>query len=318
MPCQRLGNARGEMTDEFGCLPFSGRVVWSWGAIEALPEQQERWVGFSRYPLPGGGGIILPPIEAAYASGPSGEEEVPGTRRTASLYTLPVTHRVTLTGKPPTSEETSRYGLLGFVVLFFGFLLGLRTQFAGWRVAGASPSRSHVSFVASPREAARCIELARPAWDALGAAERTILLNVLSEHHRAHGLDWDWDRFLHRYMLVDACYRIHRGPGRSTVPQREQWALLAERCGIPREDDHVRRLVDLRNELFHEALWSGYPLGHGAPADAIPPDLACGAFLERVVLGLLQVPAGVIGTPWWDRRQRDIELPPEARRTSDR
>jgi hypothetical protein len=68
--------------------------------------------------------------------------------------------------------------------------------------------------------------------------------------------------------------------------------------GLAFEPDYVRRIVNARNELIHEALWGG-----GSPLSSkgeIRFPLILHRLTSRLVLALLGIRGTYIRSAWWE------------------
>ena len=77
--------------------------------------------------------------------------------------------------------------------------------------------------------------------------------------------EWDWERFAINYMVFDACYRHAESIASVRSPSHaDRFQTLFSKYDLYFNADKAQEIVDLRNNLFHEALWdNGQPCNAG-------------------------------------------------------
>lgn len=302
-----MGSGPARFEEDFGCLPLAKPVEWSWGRITPRVDQSDAWEAI-RAGAHVKTGIVYPPEQVTSQQDPrTGDwERLEGSERPAPMFSLQPTHRIEIEHSEISGDpDADRQRLAGFIVYFTGFLLGLRAQFAEWKVYGPVHVDRERGFLASPSEIGRCLDAVEPAWVEFNAKQRRTVVNLLFQLARVPAMDWEWDRFAVTYAVADACYNILATQrGLSDKGGAKRWKCVSDLLNIPYDDDAketIKRLVRLRNQLVHELGWGDHMLGHGYPSDDVPPDLHAGAFVERAILGMLGVPARFVETAWWDR-----------------
>jgi len=78
-------------------------------------------------------------------------------------------------------------------------------------------------------------------------------------HGKAKSCEWEWDEFLYQYMVFDAIYRFYVMLGNEKIQGGHKKRLegLCKHFNIKYEPVCITQIYDLRNDLFHEALWCG-------------------------------------------------------------
>jgi hypothetical protein len=95
-------------------------------------------------------------------------------------------------------------------------------------------------------------------WRGWDEASRRSFINILYMHARAPAYQWHWESFLIDYMVLDALYRLaHAIHGVSARIHGARIEALCTFYGLWYDPVVAGEIVSLRNELFHEALWSG-------------------------------------------------------------
>jgi hypothetical protein len=155
------------------------------------------------------------------------------------------------------------------------------------------------SFVPEAKESVLISDAYR-VWRTWRSAERTRFTNLLYMHVRSFTYRWDWERFTVRYMVFDGCYKMARALGHvAKVNHKERPDAMFAWAGMPTEPSAVARIVALRNDLFHEALWDA-----GQPGSASRDGIKHADDLWRISDRLLFVLAGYTGdyakVGWWN------------------
>jgi hypothetical protein len=91
---------------------------------------------------------------------------------------------------------------------------------------------------------------------------------------------------------------------------RTRFDVLLSAYGIPCDEDLVNKLYKARNELFHEAMWTGSSIGFGSPqryAYYYPHHLA--RLNSRLICGLVDYKNGYAGSVWWAMGTFAFDLP---------
>jgi hypothetical protein len=283
-------------TDEFGYMPVEERIEWPGGSIEPAPSFAEAvsWVQQEA----NRDGYLYPPLVHTRTLALDGSSsKVPNSDRPALLHRLPPTHLLTLDAEG--DEQSLRRGLAGFVVHFAGCLYGHRCQFSDWWVDGRVPLRPQTDHVSiRPNEAVLCLTRAVETWMTLSDHERIVAINALFLHGRSACYEWDWERFQAEYQVLDASFSLaKRRLGTKRIPHKERIRMLCAEFGLRMDEERVGKMVEIRNELIHEALWGG-----ASPLEAQGEPLAplwLHNFNSRLLLAILGIRAQYIGSAWW-------------------
>jgi len=145
----------------------------------------------------------------------------------------------------------------------------------------------------------RLLSDAYRAWRGWPSRERVRFTNLLYMHVRSATYEWDWERFAVNYVVLDGCYkmafRLHFVP--EIKRHRARLAGMLQAFGMPLHAD-AAKIVDFRNDLFHESLWDGGQPGAGSRTGPKYAD-----YLSRINDRLLFALAGYSGpylsSEWW-------------------
>ena len=292
-------------TDEFGYIPVEERIEWTGGSIEPAPSFAEAvsWMEQEA----NRDGYLYPPIVHTRSLDVDGSSsKVPNSERPALLHRLPPTHLVNLDADG--DEHSLRRGLAGFVVHFTGFLYGYRCQFFDWWVDGRVPLRPHNDYISlRPSDATLCLTRAVETWLSWSERDRMVANNVLFLHGRTTCYEWDWERFQAEYQVLDGAFSLVKTRfSRKQIPHKERIKVLCAEFGLLMDEERIDRIVRMRNELIHEALWGG-----ASPLEAQGEPLApvwLHNFNARLLLAIFGIRAQYTASAWW-KLGRHVFLP---------
>jgi len=273
-------------------------LLWSLGQVRTLDhfDELETWLQSRLHP----DGYYYPPIQQTFVGWPlETAEPVPNTQRGALLHQVPPTHELVLR-EYPSKDQSVRESIAGFVIHCLGFITGRRCQFADWWIDGRLPGRPETD--AEPlfqREVSVCLDAAVDTWKLAGDRERRVLTNALFMHNRSPSYEWSWERFIVEYQVFDAFYRISSQLYAVTAPTHgERFEALADRFGLFFDRPRIGRIVALRNELFHEALWVGTTPTSGGGEEGFYAPLWLRHINQRLGLAVLGFTGPYIESNW--------------------
>jgi hypothetical protein len=257
-------------------------------------------------------GYVYPPQQTQVSVGPKGEElPVPNSERPALLHRLPATHTISLDGDMP--QGAARYGLAGFVVHLLGFLCGFRCQFFDWWFEGRLPTKSLMDHHdPSARELSAIVSTAVPVWAVLPDRQRLVAINVLYLHSRAATIELEWERFLNQYLAFDGAFSLARGLGHvgSKVRHNEKISALAGQYGLCRNQELEAKIVALRNDLIHEALWDGRMPGDARSQESYYAYHWLTGITKRAILAALGCQGEYTVSSWFDMLTHFLNVTP--------
>lgn len=86
-------------------------------------------------------------------------------------------------------------------------------------------------------------------------------------HSRASVYQWDWEEFTIRYMVLDSCWKMaERIWGLKVKSHADRIPELCRFLSVELSHHSIdtKRMTELRNDLFHEALWQRSRPGSGS------------------------------------------------------
>lgn len=182
-------------------------------------------------------------------------ECVPNSERPASVFRLPESH--TLYIDNPKIGGNVRYEAAGLLIHLLGFLFETRLQFSDWRFDGKVPIKCKKYFSFSDDIPSSFLSLVYQKWKTLTPKLRIFYINILYMHGKAKSCEWHWDEFLYQYMVFDAIYNFAiEGKKIKGVTHEGRFKYLCDKFAIHYEnEDQLKEIYTLRNNLFHEGLW---------------------------------------------------------------
>ncbi len=291
----------GVQSDLFGFLPVKLSASFNDVKIEPVPDFDEILEAIVKDSHQDG--FMYPPLSQQWRVNPKTLKKikrVPRTKRPAHIYRVPYSHQLTIVTASGAKDLRTTEG--GFLIHLLGYLYGVRLQFHDWWVDGRMPVKGQHNISLTDQWAAEFLSEGYRTWKGWNGEQQKLMTNILFMHSRALSYEWDWERFMIEYMVFDGCCRLAKTLNRRLKLSNhvKQMINLCKHYGIPvKNEQHIKKIVRLRNGLFHSTLW-----GDGQPCTAVehdafrvPYDLR--RLNQRVIPALLGSRIHYIQTPWW-------------------
>lgn len=158
------------------------------------------------------------------------------------------------------------------------------------------------SFDCSREFCEECLERASIFWGGHykgnASEELRLMFGALSWFTFSQSYPHLFERSGAQYQVLDTCWNLHSliAGVKSKSPHGERASNLCSEYGI-KPPDWLGSLVKLRNELTHEAKFSGKPLGFGANQEASEATDGLIRFNQRLLLALLGVEHAFTSSP---------------------
>lgn len=250
------------LSELFGFLKHPDTIEFDGGSIEPTASFQDGLNHIKKHE--NRDGYFYPPQVTSstqaidFETGQLGEHQaVPNSRRPSPVFSLPASHILHI--KNPLDKENIRYEDAGMLIHLLGFIFGTRLQFSDWRFDGKVPTK-YKNYLFYPQDAQNhFISHVYQQWKTLNSEQRKYYINILYMHGKAKSCEWEWDEFLYQYMVFDAIYRFYVMLGNTEIigGHKKRLEGLCKRFNIQYDPDRITRIYELRNDLFHEALWYG-------------------------------------------------------------
>lgn len=265
--------------DTFGFLPLDVSIVFDGGRISPLESFNEAINDVSAFF--DGNGLFCPP------------------EYNRDLYKLKPTHEIILNNVNDYSDERAiRQNNSGAVIQLVAYIFGVRTQFHDWWFDSKIPCKKTHNIFFTQSRLNEFMSHAYNMWQGWNDEIRKLFTNILYMNSRFESYNWDWEKFTISYMVLDGCYKctkllngIKDGGHEYRINQLCQYYQLNE------DKDNIKRIVDLRNELFHETLWSNsQPCT--ATDDAFGQVYNLNRFNKRLIMAILGFKTDYIKSSW--------------------
>lgn len=270
----------------FGFLAEATHLTWSEGEIKTLPEHSAIVEGILRDECVSDGWFYPPvcPLKVG---------------QTAPLvskgFALPATHVLKLNA--PTEDAD----MANFLIALFGMLKGQRFQRSEWQHLYKAPIKSKLNdFFAGDQDISKALHIASEFWvKNIDSATRRLAFGALHWHLFAQLYEHEFERFNAQYMALDACSKLAlaiRLPGypEGNLPHAKRAQILCEHTNVPApiwvnadQDPKSCPLARRRNELIHEAMYIGQPVGFAHPTAHKNMALELTGLVARIYLRLL-------------------------------
>lgn len=249
-------------------------------------------------------GFYYPPQIAKYTVDPftnNIKEKIEQTNKPASVYFLPSSHTIRIESPVSTDEEPCADEAL--IVYLLAYVYGTRLQPSKWKFDGRVPVSPMNRIYISDDTCLHFLEYVYCWWRNLAESQRTKFVNILYVYTRANTLEWDWDAFLHQYMVFDALYNLHLefNPRlkKLNITHKMRFEILCDAYSVFNEE-LVNRIYDARNNLFHEAMWVQSTIGFGSPdGDAYQLPRYLAELNAQIICGITGYKNKYTRYPWW-------------------
>jgi len=192
------------------------------------------------------------------------EEIVPNSSRPAHLFRLPASHYIEITDPVYTEDPKAWDGL--FLTYLVAFHFGICLQFHDWWFDQRVPIKIDRDFYADHSNTELFINKAYKYWRKVSEDGKKRLTNILFMQARAKSYEWDWERFIIYYMVLDGCFKyLNVYYSISSKSHKDRIKAIINHFNMFNDKRYIRQIVDLRNDLFHESLWGGeHPCIHSS------------------------------------------------------
>jgi hypothetical protein len=219
-------------------------------------------------------------------------------RRPGSFHRLPSTHNLELY-KAFASQEQARYADAGFVMHLLGFLYGRRCHFHGWWVDGKVLFQEEIDHpIPTADQAENIISRSLQTWQAFGDRQRAAAINVLLLHTRTQAYDLEYERFSCEYQLFDGVYALAHPKEEKQASHAKRIRSLCNEFEIPFQEELVKKIVDLRNNLLHETIWDDRMPGEARTDFSFYASLYLHKLTKRAMLAVLGLKGSYIRSSW--------------------
>lgn len=239
-------------------------------------------------------GWIYPPMKPAKKS--NREKHSEEFDVFSEYFTIEPTHEITM--NPYDSNKAK------FIILGVGFFFGVYLSPAGYYNLGKTPYEEGklTGVIPVGDDISKAIDVLSQYYDT-NPQKRTSMFAVLHWFMIGQSHTYPWDRFEAQYKVLDGLYKISeskKAPTHAFRPialagqygiQLPNWAALQGKSS---------KLTILRNELAHEAIYAGHPIGYAHPGEDY--DLELASFNVKLIASSLGVKSAYLQIPVHDRQ----------------
>ena len=254
------------ISESFGFLKYPNSIVFDGGLIQPTDLFHKNLEDIEK--IENRDGYIYPPQVTSsiqrydFESGEFEESQlVPNSTKPSSVFELPASHILHI--ENPLDSQNIRFEDAGLLIHLLGFIFGTRLQFSAWRFDGRVPTKYKNYLFYSSDTLSHFISFVYAKWKTLKPEQRKYYINILYMHGKAKSCIWEWDEFLYQYMVFDAIYRFYVMLGNNEIKggHKKRLFSLCDYFNIQKDSDRLNEIYNLRNNLFHEALWYGDMIG---------------------------------------------------------
>lgn len=213
---------------------------------------------------------------------------------------MPASHEIEIIKPVSGNDPKNADGL--FLTYLVAFHFGIRLQFCDWWFDSRVPVEIDRDFYATHSATENFIDKAYGSWSKACDDGKKRLTNLLFMQSRVNSYEWDWERFLISYMVFDGCYKyLNMYSGVVSRTHKDRFKAAINYLNMQYDQNWVDRIVDLRNDLFHETLWGG-----GQPCNSNSTHSSTATFHlsklnSRIITAILGYNGQYIQSSWCSR-----------------
>lgn len=196
-------------------------------------------------------GFVLSPT---YKLVNSGEKKSKAPSFTPSLFRFVSTHTLALNNN---FESLSNYELnpTFFILQLIGYVSGYRLMPEGYWFDLRIPQRPSINTLWTDKDLVKAIDIGLESWNKWDRQMRISMTNILFIFNRNKCYYWSFEQFSFEYKIIDTCYRLLEPNGAD--PHSKRLSKTLDKLKISRmlNQDEIKKIIDMRNNLVHELDW---------------------------------------------------------------
>ena len=297
-PYEPPPGAREAPGEYFGFLPRPIRCEFHGIAMEPVPDYASAsgWIASHT----DHDGFVPPPYEQIGSFDPRTMQllAVKGAPTVAPLFKLPASHLVKF---PSGLAKELHRTHASFIIHLAAYLFDTWVQFENWWFSARVPVTGGHAPAVSDSTVQHFVAHCYDTWRSWPEKDQVRTTNLLFMHCRAPSYSWEFEQFTFEYLVTDACWRSAARTQQLSDPRHEERIIkLCEFFGIPQEAAAIKEIIDLRNDLVHEALWAGMQPTSGGTAAAFRRVYDLRRLNMRLIPAVLGYRNRYVQTPWWN------------------
>lgn len=292
--------------DYFGYLDYKNRIEFNGGYINPLSDF-DSIVEQVNARKNSNDGFIYP--QTVWQENESGEK-IPNTERVDWKQFVPATHEIVL--NKPDTRINFRKGRAALIIHLLGYLFGLRQQFHGWWFDGRLHINKSHSIYISDQTVSHFINHCKIKYESFTDQQKKLLTNLLYMHGRSPMYQWDWEKFTIEYMVFDGLYKLQCSIINKNYKSERHDKRIEYICmylGLAFNAELVNELVGLRNQLFHETLWSNSQPGTAVFGNASYHSQNIRRLNQLIIPAIFEYKNDYLNTHWWTMGKRSFNQP---------
>lgn len=237
------------------------------------------------------------------------KDKVERSERPALLFFLPSSHQISI--QNPICKDGEKGTDEALIIFLLAYIYGTRLMPSQWKFDGRVPIKPVNNIYITDATSLHFLEHVYTWWKTLSESQRIKFVNILYVYTRATSLEWDWDCFLHQYMIFDALYNFHLEfkpyLKELKLTHKMRFNILCDAYSVFNED-LVNRIYNARNNLFHEAMWVESTIGFGSPdGDAYQLPRYLSELNSQIICGITGYKNQYSRLPWWTRQTLEFD-----------
>jgi hypothetical protein len=296
------------LIDEFGFLKMDQTIDLSKYTICPIKRYNEQLSNIDEYKHKDG--FLYPPIVKTYKfdikTRKPQRKSIPNTARPAQIHRVAVTHQILSKSKDAIDKATFRKGEGHFLLSFIGFLNNTRLQFWDWWWEGRIRVDQKQVSEFSTQDFPDIINLAYDFWIKLPEQSKRIILNAIFLLQRGKALEWEYEKFIHYYISLDAIWKfnneLRQWKHKNRPKHNERITILCDKLDICYKQDAIDKVTTTRNGLFHEGLYGDFTPMSGISTEHYSATSHLDQLIERLIFASFNFKPAFLKLPWWQIR----------------
>lgn len=217
-----------------------------------------------------------------------------------SFWHPPASHSIS------TRNDNSNIDANFFLMHLLAYFFGTRLQVSEWWFDTRVPKTGqthHIRFNHATLE--DFVSHSFNSWRNWDDKKRKYITNLLYMHSRAPCYEYDWESFTIEYMVIDGLFAFTKNFKKTNIKHGKRMTDMAGEFGIPlgltdKAKIHMDQIINLRNDLLHEALWDKGSPCNPASDSAFYKRIFLRNFVHRVIPAIFAYKTSYIETEWWN------------------
>lgn len=225
--------------------------------------------------------------------------KIPQTERPAHLYQLPPSHRVIIKNVSTNSEPRKMDAAL--IIFLLSYLYGTQLQFYDWWFDQRIPIKSQHRIGFDHNKAEDFLTSSYRSWSQFETGLRMQVINILYMNSRSLSYEWEWERFIIDYMVFDAVFNFcckRYGWNSRSIKHKERLVKLCQFYNLFYDEQVLKEIYNLRNELFHEALWDNKLPSREFSMIGFKSSIALRQLNQRLIVAIFDYQTTYLQTRW--------------------